>query len=282
MNLSKRKTVKWIEALPANRRRGSYPRCLLLMEGERSVVADRLTRLIQQESAAVPIDACWMPRGLPAQRIDGGWDCSPTREGQLGETEGLLTDEQRGVVTSWWLEVIPNANTPNWDIVSRCQIAGKPGLLLVEAKAHHAELSRRGKSKPRTANGEKNDMRIRAAIAEANRALNCLRSGWKLSCDSRYQLCNRFAWSWKVATMGIPVVLIYLGFLNAGEMTDRSDPFATAESWARAVREQSNHVAPPSVWDNPIDVNGVPMIACIRSAQVDLSPRPFGGDYAND
>jgi crotonobetainyl-CoA:carnitine CoA-transferase CaiB-like acyl-CoA transferase len=32
--------------------------------------------------------------------------------------------------------------------------------------------------------------------------------GWSLSVDSHYQICNRFAWAWKIASLGVPVVLI--------------------------------------------------------------------------
>lgn len=48
--------MKWIAALPENRRRGSFPRCALFMEGEPAVVADRLTKLV----------------GLPAFDVGGG------------------------------------------------------------------------------------------------------------------------------------------------------------------------------------------------------------------
>lgn len=34
-------------------------------------------------------------------------------------------------------------------------------------------------------------------------------------------MSNRFAWAWKLATMEVPVVLVYLGFLNATEMGDQ-------------------------------------------------------------
>jgi hypothetical protein len=47
--------------------------------------------------------------------------------------------------------------------------------------------------------------------------------GWTLSRDSHYQLTNRFAWAWKLASMGVPVVLGYLGFQGAAEMKDREN-----------------------------------------------------------
>jgi hypothetical protein len=35
----------------------------------------------------------------------------------------------------------PWANTPNWDLAFGCEIAGKTGLILVEAKANEPELT---------------------------------------------------------------------------------------------------------------------------------------------
>ena len=63
-----------------------------------------------------------------------------------------------------------------------------------------------------------NHNQIGDAIQQANHGLEPLLPGWDLSRDSHYQLSNRFAWSWKIASMGVPVVLVYLGFLNADEM----------------------------------------------------------------
>lgn len=270
--------MNWIEALPANRRRGSYPRCLLFMEGEQSLIADKMTQLVGLDDVIIPKEALWMPKGIPIQLEDNNWDLTPTFEAKIGEADCFLSPENRKVVTDWWLKITRNANTPNWDIASTCTIQGKQGLLLIEAKAHLNELSTNGKSKPRTPNGKKNDARIRKAISEADSKLNQLRPGWNLSCDSHYQLCNRFAWSWKLASMGIPVVLMYLGFLDAKEMVDLSQPFNSFKIWDKAVREHSDGIAPASVWNEKIDVKGTTFIACIRSTQVDLSSNTARSD----
>jgi hypothetical protein len=45
----------------------------------------------------------------------------------------------------WWLVHPARANTPNWDIAVACEIEGRPGLLLVEAKANVPELGVAGK-----------------------------------------------------------------------------------------------------------------------------------------
>ena len=83
-------------------------------------------------------------------------------------------------------------------------------------------------------------------------------------------MSNRFAWAWKIASLGVPVVLVYLGFLNADEMTDRGQPLATHESWVKAVHEHSQGIVPAAAWDAPINVNGVLLQCCIRSTRLDL------------
>jgi hypothetical protein len=233
-----------LEALPRNRRRGSFPRCLLLVDGDRSTVAGRLTSLVDLDGARVSEDDFWMPQGLPFQTA-GGWDTSPIVEARLGKVTEFLTPEQREIVTSWWLAHRRRANTPNWDIASTATIEGRPGLILVEAKAHSGEMKVHGK---RPGN-EDNDKRIGAAIQEANDALNAILPGWALSKDSHYQLANRFAWSWKIASLGVPVILVYLGFLRAEEMRDQGEPFADADAWESVVKEYSMGIVPGAAWN---------------------------------
>ncbi len=102
-----------------------------------------------------------------------------------------------------------------------------PGLILAEAKAHYGELGSGGG----VAKNHQNEKRIRDAIAEANHNLNRISYGWNLTADSHYQLCNRFAWGWKVASLGVPVILVYLGFLNVEDMPGYR-VFRTDEEWA--------------------------------------------------
>src|SRR5207342_2320611 len=106
--------------------------------------------------------------------------------------------EQRVALTTWWLKVPQHANTPNWDLVSTCRMDGRRGLVLVEAKAHAGEMHNSGKPHGHP----ENDDAIAAAIAEANSALGPA-TGWNLSHETNYQLCNRVAWAWKVASLGV-------------------------------------------------------------------------------
>jgi hypothetical protein len=161
------------------------------------------------------------------------------------------------------------ANTPNWDIASTATIGDREGLVLVEAKAHTNEIKADGKIWSATSNIE-NHFRIDACCREASTALNGIMLGWALSAESHYQLCNRFAWAWKLASLGIPVVLVYLGFLQASEMRDQGDPFETSNDWEILVRSHSRDLVPPAAWDQEVRVREIPLCALIRSVHVDL------------
>jgi hypothetical protein len=103
-----------------------------------------------------------------------------TIEAKLGQTRELLSNEQRKALIRWWLAVAESsdrshrANIPNWDIVSTADIGGKEGLILVEAKAHVAELQRSGSKKLKAGasdDSKANHERIRAAIQPASDGL---------------------------------------------------------------------------------------------------------------
>lgn len=226
--------------------RGSREACLRLTES----VADRLCRIVKPYATLESREAVYSPKGH-----------KQSEEARLGEMEGLLSRENREEITAWWLAVRPGANTPNWDIASTCMVGSRPGLILVEAKAHHGELE--SNEKPKDGNPQ-NDVRIRAAIAEANDKLNAIMPDWHLTADSHYQLCNRFAWAWKVASLGIPVVLVYLGFLNVTDMPG-CVVFRTAKEWTDAVYKHADKIVPRDAWEKSIDIDGTPLIPLTRS-----------------
>jgi hypothetical protein len=95
--------------------------------------------------------------------------------------------------------------------------------------------------------------------------------GWALSVDRNYQLCNRFAWAWKLASLGVPVVLVYLGFLRAEEM---GRPLADGDQWEHLVREHSKGIVPATIWDKPIYINHTPLYAKIHSMELPLAITP--------
>jgi len=225
---------------------GSRPRCLMMTMGSRTQVAARLTELCNPCGSVAASDT-WLPKGF----ID-------KTEVQLGKTKGYLTDEQRNEVVHWWLEHTRGRQTPKWDLVSSCTVGGQKGLLLVEAKAHFAELKDEDRCKSEDFDNQEH---IRKAIREAGDAL-----GWNLTPDRYYQLSNRLAWSWKLASMGIPVVLVYLGFLNADEMRD---PFRSHQEWENAFVHYAEHVMPDCAWEpEGTKTTGVPFHALIKSVDV--------------
>ncbi len=257
-------------ALPRRDFKGSRLRCLMLTSMPRKKVARCLTDLIQPYGVVNGEKDEWMPQGF----------LEPD-ESRLDETELFLNPQERQNLADWWLAVKPRANTPNWDLVATCQVNGKVGLILLEAKAHKRELGHAGKSEPTTDNGWKNHAHIGAAIEDVNTRLNTKSSGWALSRDTHYQLCNRFAWSWKLASMGIPVVLVYLGFLNADEMPA---PFPSPAAWCDAVHEYSQEIIPERVWESKVMVGDTPIFPIIRSLDLHwISSGNFAGEqHANN
>ncbi|MCY4601449.1 MAG: hypothetical protein OXF27_16195 [Acidobacteria bacterium] len=277
--------AQWWLAL--DKHRGSRPRCVMLVDGARHTVAARLTDLVNLPDVAVAPDDFWMPRGKPV-KTSKGWDKGPAKEARIdlerdagvsvpgrGGNSVFVAPELRRQLRDWWLEFKQGANTPNWDLASTCKIEGRDGLLLVEAKAHSNEFSNAGKPKPRSENGWSNHARIGLAIEQANAGLECVTARpWGLSRDSHYQLANRFAWTWKLARLGVPVVLIYLGFLNADDMQQDSAPFPTEGDWSRALKDHARGVVDASFWGKRLGVDGTPFRPLIRAIDLPFPPNP--------
>lgn len=202
------------------------------------------------------------------------------REAQLNRAPRLIDRSIGEQLTSWWL-ASPNhrTRTPNFDIASTCKIDGVPGLLLVEAKAHEDELLHKAGGKlirQRPSRSEKievdkdipdpNHMRIGAAIEEARVGLQQMTSlTWNISRDNCYQMSNRFAWAWKLTQLYIPVVLVYLGFLRA---VDMSKPFPNDAAWEGHVKAQSQTLFPPQVWGRQWGTGVSTLVPLIRSMEL--------------
>src|SRR5438445_11609181 len=108
--------------------RGSRLRCLIMTSLPEAQIAAILTRLASPIASVNAQSHCFAPRGF-----------LHPEEPKLGEHDSFLTPEEREEVTNWWLARRQRANTPNWDVVSQCEIESKRGLILVEAKAHMKE-----------------------------------------------------------------------------------------------------------------------------------------------
>ena len=258
--------------LQRNQQRGSKPRCHLLTHGTPGAVAARLTALAAPFATVGPGDA-WMPQGFA--QVD---------EATLPEATRLLPEHVRGSLKQWWLAVsTTTTRTPNWDIASTCTVGGKPGILLIEAKAHDQELikeetGRKSIEPPASGASRRNLLRIEWALRDASLALTeATGVPWALSRDWNYQMSNRFAWAWKLADLGIPVVLVYLGLLNAGEMSGSGTaPLASADAWSDLVRSHGTSILPGEAWDREWSVGGVPFIPLIRSLEVVIDDKEHG------
>lgn len=243
--------------LKARDLRGSRLRCLKLTSMPRDQVAEILTGLVSPTAVVAESDS-WMPQGFsrPAEaRLDESAICP------------FVPEHLRDQLKKWWLKRVEGANTPNWDLVSTCRIQDAPGLLLIEAKAHYGELKDEGKPRGNT----ENDEQIRQAIRGANLGLNEItQKEWGLSAESEYQLSNRFAWAWKVASLGIPTILVYLGFLRADEMTK---PFESVVDRRDAVKENAHKLVPDTAWgERPLQTKGAKLWALIRSLDLKWIP----------
>jgi hypothetical protein len=177
--------------------------------------------------------------------------------------------------------------TPNFDIASTCTIeGGGKGLLLIEAKAHDEELNKESigrlikrfspqngevaSDSKRTRRSEENraasHQQIGKAIEEARAGLEKATSlPCRISRDSCYQMSNRFAWAWKLTELGIPVVLVYLGFLHCDEMKDLGRPFAEESEWKTLVQSHSSALFPPEMWGRSWRSGEVTFVPLIRS-----------------
>ena len=229
----------FLENLQPHERTGSKPRCHWLTHGGLGQVARRLNALAEPWGC-VSADDQWMPEGF--SRIE---------EAQLDKAARLITKQDRDQLRSWWLAASrPSTLTPNWDIASTCTVGGRKGLLLVEAKAHTQEL----KIDDHVGAGSPNRQQIADCIGRANVSLeNHTELEWALSHEHRYQMANRFAWSWKLTQLGYPVILVYLGFLQAGEM---ETPFSCHAEWEDLVKSHSRPLFPAEVWDHQWAIHG--------------------------
>jgi hypothetical protein len=82
----------------------------------------------------------------------------------------------------------------------------------------------------------RNHDKIGNAISEARGALSNFCSNISISRDTHYQLSNRIAYTWKLATVGIPTILLYLGFINDPAWMPQNDHFRTKHDWLEAIQ----------------------------------------------
>lgn len=191
------------------REKGSQRAMLKLIESNHFLIS--INKLIKPYAEITVYDN-WMPKSLHNDK-----------EAELKNFLKYNFDPQLyNKIVNWWLYV--DTTTPNWDLVSTCTIDGKRGILLVEAKAHKDELNNESHGKQLKADAsddsKKNHARIEEAIQEAKKGIKNTGFDLSISRDNYYQLSNRVAHAWWLANQGIPVVLLYLGFLDCQDMND--------------------------------------------------------------
>ena len=198
----------------------------------------QISRLLQDANIIVQSSDRWQPHGMA---ISNEMDLTTFASTYCPQWQQSLQ-----TLRNWWAPY--GGQLPLWDLLSTCNIDGTPGMLLVEAKAHERELSIAGKPLPETsasAGSKENHQSITNCVTQANCGLNTIMPGAALTCESHYQLVNRLAWAWKVATLGIPVVLLYLGFTGDSYFCD--DYFNTGEYWQRVMGGYIQGVIPQGV-----------------------------------
>lgn len=241
-----------------------------MTHGEPETVAARLTDLIEPFGSVGPQDR-WMPQGF--DQLD---------EAELHKATRLLNKDDCTRLREWWFAIFRGGRQtgPSFDIASTCTMTvanqRRPGILLVEAEAHDEELlsERNGKALGPDASetSQRNHAHIAGCIAEACEGLNrCTELSWRLSHEHHYQMSNRFASAWKLASVGLPVILIYLGFTDSEEMSDCGKPFKCLDDWERLVRGHSAEFVPDAAWNRGWSVWGGAVIPLIRVCSQALS-----------
>ncbi len=217
--------------------------------------------LIDLSDCALSYPAVWQPKGYS----EPDEACLDDSGDQFIEGKNYWND-----LAAWWLVHRGRANKPNWDLVVTCDIAGMPGLALVEAKAHDRELDWGGKRLyfGASAKSAENHEHIGKAIAEASVALSKIVPGVNISRDSHYQLANRLAYSWKIASMGIPVILVYLGFTGDVGIRDVGTPLQDHTHWEAIMHTYTAGVLPDQFVDRSLHCGKSHMRMLVRSRPV--------------
>lgn len=241
-------------------KRGSSFHLLQLTRRERSEFSEILNRLINLPDVCVNKTDWWRP--------DVIHDPSEARTETIPDT--VLSSAHKSAIRTWWLKHPQGANTPNWDFISSVTVKGKKGLLLIEAKAHKKEASCDGKLLKGNASerSKENHEHIRNAVEEANRYLKKMHPDFSIACDTHYQLANRIAYAWKFARLGIPVILMYLGFLRDTKMRDVGEPFDNDRDWQEFMSKYLKGVFPLELLEKEIDCGLNSFRFLIRSTEI--------------
>lgn len=227
---------------------------------------------VESQEFSIKDEPLWMPKS---------W-ANPVESKLFDPGSPYLTDPQKSLMQRWWLAHAGSANIPNWDIVvPATTTAGNPALLLVEAKAHNNEFD--GRPKPRlkrpTPEAQKrtdeNHEHVGRAINEAAQALALMHPGIHISRDHCYQLSNRIAMAWKLASMGIPNTLIFLGFTGDREIASDGKYFADDQHWQQSFSDYASSSFPLELLGQDVSCGQAPFRVLSRSLPVARLSRPI-------
>jgi hypothetical protein len=106
------------------------------------------------------------------------------------------------------------------------------------------------------------------AIEGARVALEEKLPGILISRDRSYQLSNRIAFAWRLASLGIPTVLVYLGFIGDKGIWQAGAPFNSQDHWERIFKGHLSAVCPLKILDGPISAGAADFWLQVRSRLV--------------
>jgi len=234
-------------------------RCILELISSNDFLLE-INSLVQGTGAIITTSDTWLPKGL-----------TDPKEVELKDFLGQHFDPKlEDQIIQWWLAIIrPTSTTPNWDMVSTCTINNQKGILLVEAKAHYVELNNESIGKIFNAKSSLlNHEKIGRVLKEVNDNINESIPGLSISRDCCYQLSNRIAYAWWLASHGIPVVLLYLGFLNAEDMRRDYRVFNTSADWEICFTEHIKKVGADQILNQWVNCGTGKFITIQRSLEI--------------
>jgi hypothetical protein len=102
---------------------------------------------------------------------------------------------------------------------------------------------------------EDNRSKIEEAINQARREINeaIAPNEISISMEKCYQLSNRVAHAWWLANQGIPVVLMYLGFLKCEEMKANGELFGEHSKWKDCFKDYASKVGVDNILGKWVD-----------------------------
>ena len=94
------------------------------------------------------------------------------------------------------------------------------------------------------------------------------------SAGSHYQFANRLAFVWKLASMGVPTALLYLGFVGDSGLDETLRPFKDDHEWQDVFIDHGSSILRSKAADVAFAVGGTPAHILVRSRQV-ISQSPL-------